>query len=39
MAQAKDVDINEDLEHDIDAADIEANTDDSPKDDNGDVKQ
>ena len=39
MAQDEDVDVNEALEHDIDAADIEANTDDTPTDDNGDAKE
>lgn len=39
MAQDEDVDVNEELEHDVDAEDIEANTDDTPTDDNGDAKE
>jgi hypothetical protein len=39
MAEDKDVDVNEALEHDIEAEDIEDNTDDTPTDDNGDAKE
>jgi len=38
-ATERDVDENEALEHDIDAEDIEANTDNTPTDDNGDAKE
>jgi hypothetical protein len=38
-ADMPDVDLNEDLEHDIEAEDIEANTDNTPTDDNGDAKE
>jgi len=39
MAKDEDVDVNEELEHEIEAEDIEANTDDTPTDDNGDAQE
>jgi hypothetical protein len=39
MTKDEDVDVNEELEHDIEKEDIENNTDDTPTDDDGDAQE